>query len=190
MHELRPTDVTSVPDETVFDEMKRYVGFTEADARILLELYPHVASHVERIAVQFYDRIREHERAHEVLIDDAQVERLKRSLVGWLTRVCGGSYGQDYYAETAKIGRTHVHVGLPQHYMLTAMSSIRLALLRIVDDALGPDASGPARDAVNRILDLELAVMLGTYRDDFVARVQRLDRLEREQVGKTLARTQ
>ena len=180
----------NVPDEPHFEELKRYVGFTDADAEALVALRPHVEPHFEQIVARFYDRIREHERAHDVLTDEAQVERLKGSLVKWLTRVCSGSYGQDYYDETAKIGRVHVRVGLPQHYMLTAMALIRLALLGIAEEALGAAASRPARDAVNRVLDLELAVMLGTYRDDFVARVQRIDRLEREEVGRTLARTQ
>jgi PAS domain S-box-containing protein len=182
--------VPSVPDETLFSEMKRYVRFTDADARALAELRPHAAPHFARITAEFYDRIREHERAHEVLADEAQVERLKRSLVRWLSRICSGSYDQDYYEETAKIGRMHVRVGLPQHYMLTAMALIRRSLLGIAEDVLGPEGSRAARDAVNGVLDLELAVMLGSYRDDFVARVQRTDRLEREEVGRTLARTE
>ena len=64
-----------------------------------------------------------------MLADEAQVERLKTSLVRWLDRVCAGPHDQAYYEETAKIGRMHVRVGLPQHYMLTAMALIRLALL-------------------------------------------------------------
>jgi PAS domain S-box-containing protein len=177
-------------EETVFDEIKRYVRFTDADARILAGLRPHLRPHFERIVGDFYDRIREHELAHEVLTDEAQVERLKGSLARWLDRICAGPYDQAYYEETAKIGRIHVRVGLPQHYMFTAMALVRLSLLGVAEAALGIEASRPARDALNRVLDLELAIMLGSYRDDYVARIQRRDRLEREEVGRTLARTQ
>jgi hypothetical protein len=44
-------------------------------------LSPVAEPHFEHIAELFYDRIREHEGAHDVLVDEAQVERLKRSMV-------------------------------------------------------------------------------------------------------------
>jgi PAS domain S-box-containing protein len=74
--------------------------------------------------------------------------------------------------------------------MFTAMALIRRALLDLAEAELGAEGSRPARDAVNRVLDLDLAIMLQSYRDDFVARVQRVDRLERDRVGRTLARTE
>ena len=58
---------------------------------------------------------------------EEQVERLKRSLVRWMDRVCSGTYDEAYYAETANIGHVHVRVGLPQRYMFTAMALIRIA---------------------------------------------------------------
>src|SRR5262249_24333437 len=158
-----------------------------ADARALAELRPHVSPHFPRIAVEFYDRIREHEQAHEGLADEAQVERLKASMVRWLDRICAGHPAEGHHEQTARHGPIHVRVGLPQHYRLTAMALIRSELLGLAEEALGAGASRPARDALNRVLDLELAIMLGSYRDAYVARVQRVDRLEREQVGRTLA---
>ncbi|WP_437671101.1 protoglobin domain-containing protein [Sorangium sp. So ce131] len=175
--------------ETLFEEIKRYVRFGEEDARWLAALRAHAAPHFPRIADEFYDRIREHEDAHAVFAGEEQVERLKASLVRWMTRVCTGPYDAAYFEETAKIGRIHVRVGLPQRYMFTAMALIRLALGEIASSA--PFASDiPVRAALAKILDLELAIMLETYRDDFLARAQRAERLDREEVGRTLARTE
>src|SRR5262245_61006710 len=92
-------------DETVFAELKRYVRFSGDDAARLALFRPHALPHLPRIANEFYDRIREHERAHDVLTGEEQVERLKGSLVRWMTRVCTGPYDEAYYEETAKIGR-------------------------------------------------------------------------------------
>ena len=178
-----------MPAETIFEEMKRYVRFDEEDARRLAAFRPHAAPHFPRIAAEFYDRIREHERAHEVFTGEAQVERLKTSLVRWMERVCTGPYDEAYYAETAKIGRVHIQVGLPQRYMFTAMALIQAALERIADDTMGEEAAD-VRSAVARGLSLELAIMLETYRDAFVARIQRIERSERADVGRTLARTE
>ncbi|WP_437808507.1 protoglobin domain-containing protein [Sorangium sp. So ce1078] len=175
--------------ETLFDEIKRYVRFNEEDAGWLASFRAHAEPHFPRIADEFYDRIREHEGAHEVFTGEEQVERLKRSLVRWMTRICTGPYDEAYFDEAAKIGRIHVRVGLPQRYMFTAMTLIRLAFDEIAEGALGSQVI-PVRSAVNKVLDLELAIMLETYRDDFLARAQRADRLDREEVTRTLARTE
>jgi PAS domain S-box-containing protein len=175
--------------ETIFDEMKRYVRFGPQDTARLFALRPHAAPHFPRIAAEFYDRIREHEQAHDVFTGEEQVDRLKKSLVRWMARILTGPYDDAYFAETAKIGRIHVRVGLPQRYMFTAMALIRVALENIADEVLGVDA-GPTRNAIAKVLDLELAIMLETYRDDFLERAQRAERLERKEVGRTLARTE
>lgn len=181
--------MVAVPEESLFAEMKRYVRFSEADARALADLHDHAAPSFARIVAEFYERIREHEGAHAVLQDEAQVERLKSSLVRWLHRILRGPYDEAYFEETAKIGRAHVRVGLPQHYMLTAMALVRLSLVRIADETMG-ERSLVVREALNRLLDVELAVMLGAYHDDHVARIQRIDRLERAEVDRTLAKTE
>ncbi len=120
---------------------------------------------------------------------EAQVERLKSSLVRWMDRVCSGPHDEAYHAETAKIGRMHVQVGLPQRYMFTAMALIQGALEGVADATMGDEAV-LVRGALRRILSLELAVMLDTYRDAFVARLQQVERNERADVNRTLARTE
>jgi PAS domain S-box-containing protein len=170
-------------------ELKRYVSFTDADARLLLELRPHAAPHFGRIAQEFYDRIREHEHAHAVFKDEAQIARLQRSLAAWMHRLLSGSYDDAYYAESEKIGRVHVKVGLPQRYMFTAMALIRVALTRIADGTLGA-ASTPTREALDRLLDLELAIMLETYAEDTLARAQRIERVEKVAISRELVRTE
>ena len=175
--------------ETRFQELKRYVGFTAHDAQLLAALHPHAAPHFARIAEEFYDRIREHEDAHAVFKDEAQIARLQRSLQLWMGRVLSGIYDEAYYAESQKIGRVHVKVGLPQRYMFTAMALIRVALTRIAEDTLGADST-TTREALTRMLDLELAAMLETYGEDMLARAQRLERLETQEVSRALVRTE
>ena len=175
--------------ETRFEELKRYVRLTADDARLLAEFRPLASPRFERIAQDFYERIREHEEAHAVFTDEAQIARLQRSLVRWMERVLSGTYDEAYFEETAKIGRVHVKVGLPQRYMFTAMALIRVALTRIADESGGPQAL-PIRDALTRLLDLELAIMLETYRENFVARLLKKDELENQMLTRSLARTE
>src|SRR6478609_1666481 len=178
-----------MPAETRFQELKRYVRFDDRDAQLLLEFRERAAPEFPRIALEFYDRIREHTDAHEVFTGEAQILRLQRTLVLWMSRVCGGTYDEAYHEQTSQIGRVHVKIGLRQRYMLTAMALIRVALLRIADRDLGADAA-PTREALIRILDLELAIMLETYKDSFTERIRAVERQERLDLGSALARAE
>ncbi|HEY6081157.1 MAG TPA: protoglobin domain-containing protein, partial [Polyangiaceae bacterium] len=156
------------------------------DAELLRHFGGLAAAELPRIVDEFYDRIREHEEAHAVLQGEEQIQRLKRSLVAWLKRVLSGAYDESYHEQTALIGRVHVRIGLPQRYMLTAMALIRVSLLRIADAKLG-EASGATREALSRILDLELAVMLEAYKDSYVERIEASSKQDRESMGSALA---
>jgi PAS domain S-box-containing protein len=173
----------------MFEEMKRYIRFADEDERLLVLLRPVAAPHFQRIAAEFYDRIREHEDAHAVFTGEAQIVRLQSSLVRWMERVCSAPHDEAYFEETAKIGRMHVRIGLPQRYMFTAMALIRGSLERIAEESMGTD--GPrAREAISRALDLELAIMLETYRDAYAARLQHIEREEKQEAQRTLRRTE
>jgi PAS domain S-box-containing protein len=158
--------------ETTFQELKRYVAFDEADAENLADFCRLAEPHFERIAQEFYERIREHEGAHAVFTGDAQIVRLQKSLQRWMKRALTGPYDEAYYEETRKIGYVHVKVGLPQRYMLTAMALIRVAFDRIAEQSPQPART---RESIHRLLDLELAIMLEGYRDHDGARLRRLE---------------
>src|SRR2546421_484703 len=85
--------------ETLFEELKRYVDWSDADERALRRLHASAAPHFARIVQAFYERILAHEGLHE------------------------------------------------------------------------------GRVAVGKILDLELAIMLHTYREDLIAQQQQNERL-------------
>jgi PAS domain S-box-containing protein len=173
--------------ETKFEEMKRYVRFDDDDARALLAFRPLAAPQFARIAREFYERIREHEEAHAVFTGEAQIERLQRSLVAWMGRILSGSYDEAYAEETRKIGQVHVRVGLPERYMFTAMALIRVALEAIAEAQLGSDAP-KARAALTRILDLELAIMVESYREHLEEQARRRDDLAAQSIRTDLSR--
>lgn len=185
----RKASLRAETDESLVQELLRYVRFSEEDARLLRALRPLAAPHFERIATAFYDRIREHDAAHEVFTGEAQIKRLQGSMVRWMDRLCAGPHDEAYFKKTLEIGRIHVQIGLPQRYMFTAMALIRVALQRVVDDTMGDEAKA-CREALDRALDVELAFMLEGYRDHFLARMQQRERLERAEIDLALRRTE
>lgn len=166
--------------ETMFEELKRYVKWSGVDEAALRALHPVCTPELVRIADLFYKRILEHDGARVALEGgESQVGRLKVTLVAWMDRLLQGPWDEDYFALRCRIGRVHVRIALPQHYMFGAMNVIRqelkLILGRQYEDR--PVELGHARDAVDKILDLELAIMLHTYREDLEAQQNRVERL-------------
>lgn len=175
--------------ESLFEEMKRYVSFDDRDARALAAFREVAAPSFSSIADAFYERIREHEGALRVFNGEEQVERLKRSLVQWMERLCTGSKDEAYFEETSKIGRIHVRIGLSERYMFTAMALIRIAFFRIADATTGVDAQS-LRESISKALDLELAIMVEAFQTDFVARLQKASQLDHDRANQAKAKTE
>ncbi|MDH5673797.1 MAG: protoglobin domain-containing protein [Myxococcales bacterium] len=168
-----------MPTESMFEELKRYVRFDSEDETRLRELSTLAEPHVESIVESFYARVVEHSEAVAVVRGgQEQISRLKRTLQAWLRSCLTGPWDEHYFEERARIGRVHVRIQLPQQYNFTAMALVRerLVLVALEDDA--PDAVTAARvRAINRLLDLELAIILHTYSEDYRAQLQRRERL-------------
>lgn len=163
-----------------FDSIKAYVDFRPEHAERLLALYPLAAPRVPEIMDDFYETIRRHPEARAVITGgDEQISRLKRTLEAWLASVLQGPHDAEYLEHHSRIGRVHVRIGLPQQFMFTAMNRIRARLIDLVHQTMADDVDACVAtvQAVDRILDLELAIMLDTYRERLNERVRSAERL-------------
>jgi signal transduction histidine kinase len=166
--------------ETLLDELKRYVGWGPDDERALRALHGPTCHRFGAIAEVFYDVILMHEGARQSLVGgESRVGHLKVTLVQWLDTLLKGPWDDRYFESRCRIGRVHVRIGLPQHYMFGAMNVIRRELGQVADDVWSGqrEANWQARRAVGRVLDLELAIMLHTYREDMLSAQARQERL-------------
>jgi signal transduction histidine kinase len=166
--------------EGLLEELKRYVAFGPDDEDALRALHAVAEPRLPAIAEVFYARILEHEPARRVLENgESRVGHLKVTLVRWMGEVLRGPWDQDWFESHCRIGRVHVRIDLPQHYMMGAMNLVRDELGRVADEAFASDPARRAavRRALDKVLDLDLAVMLHTYREDLRARARRSERL-------------
>lgn len=163
----------------LFEDIKSYVGFTDEDTEALRSFLPAAQPHFQSISNHFYERIQAHEHAHEVFDSPEQIERLKRTLVVWMQSGLEGPHDDAYFKRRQRIGRVHVHIDLPQHYMFTAMNVIRIDFRDVVEATYReqPEVGRRVSDALDRLFDIELAIMLDTYREDSDARLRRRERL-------------
>jgi len=165
--------------EHLFDELKRYVDFGREDEVALRGILPRALPHIPAIAEDFYAHILDHREASKSITGGAQqVERLKGTLRTWMEGIFQGPWDDAYFERRARIGRRHVQIDLPQQYMFTAMNVIRGHMTDVILDTAA-DRNQVRRElhALDKILDMELAIMLHTYREDYLVRMQQTERL-------------
>ncbi len=159
-------------------EILAFVGFTRADVESLGRLLEWLRPRLDELAETFYGAIFKEREARQIFQDDAQVQRLKRTLKEWAVKLCEGPYDEQYLSLRSRIGRIHVQIGLPQRYMLTAMSVVRQFFASLIHEmGASPDEKRAVGLAMDKILDCELAIMLETYHEDIVGKLGRHERL-------------
>ena len=130
------------------------------------------------IAETFYKAVWANAGASSVLSGPAQIERLRVTLVDWMSSGLLGPYDERFYEKRSRIGRRHVAIGLAHHYMFTSMTVVRTAYHDHIGTLYAPDAASRVMRSVNKLLDIELAVMVRHYQLDsnekLVARERRM----------------
>lgn len=172
-------DMAASPSTNLLDDLMAYMRFTAEDAARLRSMGPVLRPHFAGIVDRFYEAIDRTPGAIAVFTGGpAQIERQKRLLHHWLEGLVAGPYDDAYYERRARIGRTHVRIGLDQQYMFGAMNLIREGLhaaLRASEWADEPRSVG--HTSIDRLCDIELAIMIETYREAYTARVKDAERL-------------
>lgn len=161
-----------------FEDAKRYVGFDEACSRALRDFHPIAESRLSPIIDDFYETIDRHPAARAVITGGApQVVRLKATLLSWLNGSLLGPHDAKYLRARVRIGRTHVRISLPQELMFLAMNRVRQGLCACCSELTPQIRRDDTERAIHQLLDLELAIMLDSYREDWMLRVQATERL-------------
>ena len=165
-----------------YQDIQRYVGWTQADADRVHAAAPLVESSFVELIDDFYREIAEHEATLKVITGgDAQIERLKGTLRAWLKELVTGSYDMTYAERRFRVGYRHVEIGLKQIYVEAAVSRLRNGLLRVLRQnwPTGGDDNELAATmrSVNTLMDLDLAIIQDAYETASNDRLMRVERL-------------
>jgi signal transduction histidine kinase len=88
-----------------------------------------------------------------------------------------GPHDEEWFELRERIGRRHVKIGLPQRFMLTAMNVMRSEVHRLVDEKIDAPQQVGMLSSFDRLFDMELAIMLETYKEDSENRLRSAERL-------------
>lgn len=171
-----------------YQELQQYVGWTAEDARLVQSIAGLLEPHLPALIDDFYTEIERHPRASKVITGGAeQVARLKGTLMNWLRELFSGRYDRDYVARRWRVGWRHVEIGLDQVYTNAALSRLRRGLLRALDHCWQGEHSTAlaVRQALNTLLDLDLAIIEEAYQAEYTARQQHMERrLAEAEIGR------
>jgi signal transduction histidine kinase len=154
---------------TFLDDVFRYVGMTDEDLARLAELHPVLAPRFAEIADRFYVAVFAEPKTARILSGPEQVERLRTTLIDWMSTGLLGPHDERFYEKRSRIGRRHVQIGLAQEFMFTAMNVVRLAYQEAILAAF--PSAGPYLSAIHKLVDVELAIMVRHYQLDSEAKL-------------------
>lgn len=169
--------------------MQRYLGWTDEDARRVAAVGPLVAPHATDLVSDFYAEVRRHPEAMRVITGGSeQVVRLSRTLRAWLDELLAGIYDDQYMARRWKVGLRHVEIGLAQRYASLALARLRSGIIQSVKDEWRGDADERALTiaSLNKLLDLEHALIQDAYEYEYVRRERQLERERSERTFRHL----
>ncbi len=161
-----------------FHDLQRYIGWTETDLENVHEIAPLVKPHVPRIVEDFYEEIHRHEITRRVFTGGVeQAHRVARTLARWLEELVSGTYGAEYVERRWNVGLRHVQIGIGQEYTTVALGRIRIDLVRALVAKASPARLSALLITLNRLVDLDLAIMGDAYQYEHVQRLKRGQRL-------------
>jgi len=169
----------------ILGELLAYIGFDDTDRERLRQLHPILERHFSLIATRFYDAVWATPGAAAVLTGPEQIERLRVTLIDWMSTGLLGPWDERFYEKRSRIGRRHVTIGLAPHYMHTAMTVVRTTYHDLIGDALPAAEAHAAMRSINKLLDLELAIMQRHYQLDYDEKL--INRERRSQAEKITA---
>jgi signal transduction histidine kinase len=153
------------------EELLGYVALDADDRARLVGLHAVLAPQFPAIADAFYAAAYANPGTAAILGAPEQVERLRRTLIDWMSTGLLGPYDDAFLVKRSRIGRRHVENGLAQHFMLTAMNVVRRAYHDRIAHSYPPEDAQAVSRAVDKLLDIELAMMLRAYQLDSEAKL-------------------
>lgn len=152
-------------------ELREHYRFTDEDAELLKSLQPLAIENQENFSRMFYDYLYGLPDTAAIL-NRSNRERLREMHGRWFTSLFTGIYDNHYLNHLTRIGHAHVKVGLDVHFVNAAMNQIRHFLLNLIDNNYSDrEHRRLLREAIEKVLDMNLDVMSTSYREEELKKV-------------------
>jgi len=156
-------------------DMMEFVELTERDVVAIRSSAPVVLRHAEALTVALYEKFLALPRSarfflrEDGTVDTERLERRKHSLARWLRETGEAAASAEFSYYLLNVGIAHSHRAhdpggqIPPHLMVGAMSLAQTALAGLFDSELERSEAAAASAAWNKLLLVNLSVLLLGY---------------------------
>ncbi len=162
-----------------YRNLQRYVGWTDSDQQRVGRVAPLLSAHFDSLIEDFYETLQADPATARILDgSQEQIERLKNSLRGWLTELLNGPYDAAYVTRRWHVGHRHAKIGLLQMHTHAALSRLRSGMTAYLASHWPhePRELPDTLESLNRLLDLDLAIIGDAYEGERLELQQRVER--------------
>jgi signal transduction histidine kinase len=146
--------------DRVADQLRLDVGLDAADRARLADLHARLAPQLLEIAQRLVDRLAARPDAAAGLTSPEQTARLRDTLVEWMASGLAGPDDERFHDSRSRAGRWHVAAGWSQRSRVTAVSLVRGEYHDRIDQLYEPREGRLVARSVDKLLDVELALLL------------------------------
>jgi hypothetical protein len=126
------------------EEVLGYIGLDAHDAQLLRELRPQLEPHFPAIADRFYAAA-------------GSPDHARGPLLAWMASGLVGPYDEAFHVQRSRFCRD---IGIAAQHIIGAMNIVRTAYIETILTLHPADEARGIIRAVNKVLDLELAVIM------------------------------
>jgi uncharacterized membrane protein (DUF373 family) len=153
-------------DKMFKQNLLKHYGFDSEDALRLKALAPIMEKHKEKMSQAFCDYLLQFEDTARLLSEQGSIDLRKKTIEIWFMELFDGKYDQAYLNNVKKIGYAHKRVDLDIHNVNAAMTFIRHFIHEILDKEIeDPIKRRAARSSIRKILDINLGIIISSYRE-------------------------
>ena len=163
-----------------FKNFQDYLAIDDEALRLVQSLRPIVEENLDELVAGFYERIRSHADALSRFPGgEQQLARQEAALRAWLHDVFSQKNVIDRSEAQVKIGKVHLSAAVNEELMIASMNWLRCDVAKIVAESELPAGveKVDALNALNKLFDYNLGLILTSYWRVLQDRVMRADRL-------------
>lgn len=163
-----------------FLNFKRYLRIDARTTEIVGYLNPLLSGNLDRIVKRFYERMRQHDEAMARFPGgEKQIGRQGKALRAWLLDLFANGASLESSGAQIRIGAVHLSAAVNEELMIASMNWLRIDIASVLREMDLPAEVGlyESIDAINKLLDFNLGLILTSYWRVLQARVMNADRL-------------
>ncbi len=159
--------------------MKVQYAFTKADEDLLMQMKPHLESHVVDFLDGFYESIWKLGHVSEFFENDRTFNHHRDIIRKWYLDLFTGIYETDYFLSLEKIRKAHAKLAIPTHHMMALFYFTPTFTINIIQRHNFDDNFLSKRiKAIEKILAINLDILTGSVREIETSQSASISKLE------------